>query len=284
MILEGDWTNKPIPQYFEGMKSVGQDDVNGHKIEILSRNDKLIINKDKLLNEGIFYPTKGWSAIRLVTKAKKVKIVVTNKDGLARQTKLSVKNDIESEVRLTRLFERNESFNKVEIDYELLDTLPSGVMVELNTTTLQSKIKFEPIQNQLKETTITRLKGSIDTSDSNYNDIKECGFTCEIIQTEGETLTDFWLRKVNSKWYIMKDQNGNGVIEFKPIEGIQELENVSWISETLKAKVNILNPSVLNEWSDTTIKYIHIVNSTVNEFSKPIKIEDFLIKQSLGLI
>lgn len=122
MILEGDWTNKPIPQYFEGMKSVGQDDVNGHKIEILSRNDKLIINKDKLLNEGIFYPTKGWSAIRLVTKAKRVKIVVTNKDGLARQTKLSVKNDIESEVRLTRLFERNESFNKVEIDYELLDT------------------------------------------------------------------------------------------------------------------------------------------------------------------
>ena len=35
-ILEGDWTNKEIPQYFEGMKSVGQDDVNGHKIEIAS--------------------------------------------------------------------------------------------------------------------------------------------------------------------------------------------------------------------------------------------------------
>lgn len=41
MILEGDYTNKPIPQYFEGMKSVGQDDVNGHKIEILSRNKNL---------------------------------------------------------------------------------------------------------------------------------------------------------------------------------------------------------------------------------------------------
>lgn len=39
MILEGDWTNREIPkEYFEGMKSVGQDNVNGHKIEILSNN------------------------------------------------------------------------------------------------------------------------------------------------------------------------------------------------------------------------------------------------------
>lgn len=41
MILEGDWTNKEIPNYFKGMKSVGQDDTNGHKIEILSRNRNL---------------------------------------------------------------------------------------------------------------------------------------------------------------------------------------------------------------------------------------------------
>lgn len=42
IVLEGDWTNKPIPQYFEGMKSVGQDDVNGHKIEILSQTLNLV--------------------------------------------------------------------------------------------------------------------------------------------------------------------------------------------------------------------------------------------------
>ena len=41
VILEGDWTNKEIPSYFEGMKSVGQDDTNGHKIEILSQNKNL---------------------------------------------------------------------------------------------------------------------------------------------------------------------------------------------------------------------------------------------------
>ena len=41
MLLEGDWTNKELPPYFEGMKSVGQDDTNGHKIEILSQNKNL---------------------------------------------------------------------------------------------------------------------------------------------------------------------------------------------------------------------------------------------------
>lgn len=41
LILEGDWTNKEIPAYFEGMKSVGQDDVNGHKVELVSRNKNL---------------------------------------------------------------------------------------------------------------------------------------------------------------------------------------------------------------------------------------------------
>ena len=36
MILEGDYTNKEIPSYFEGIKSVGE--VEGNKISILSRN------------------------------------------------------------------------------------------------------------------------------------------------------------------------------------------------------------------------------------------------------
>ena len=42
MILEGDWTDKEIPEYFEGMKSVGQDDENGHKIEIVSQSKNLL--------------------------------------------------------------------------------------------------------------------------------------------------------------------------------------------------------------------------------------------------
>lgn len=36
ILLEGDWTNKPIPQYFEGLKSVGEKEDGNHKISILS--------------------------------------------------------------------------------------------------------------------------------------------------------------------------------------------------------------------------------------------------------
>lgn len=36
LVLEGDWTNKPIPQYFEGLKSVGEKEDGNHKISILS--------------------------------------------------------------------------------------------------------------------------------------------------------------------------------------------------------------------------------------------------------
>jgi hypothetical protein len=54
MILEGDWTNKPIPQYFEGIKSFGQEE---NKISILS-SGKNLFNKNisvgiRIGNDGI---------------------------------------------------------------------------------------------------------------------------------------------------------------------------------------------------------------------------------------
>ena len=42
LILEGDWTNKPIPQYFEGLKSIGEKEDGNHKIEILSQTLNLV--------------------------------------------------------------------------------------------------------------------------------------------------------------------------------------------------------------------------------------------------
>lgn len=53
MILEGDWTNKEVPPYFEGMKSVGQDDKNEHKIEILSSVGKPNLIKNSGFLNGI---------------------------------------------------------------------------------------------------------------------------------------------------------------------------------------------------------------------------------------
>lgn len=53
MILEGDWTNKPLPQYFEGIKSFGQQE---DKISILSRG-KNLVKKNSFTNDEI----KKWN-------------------------------------------------------------------------------------------------------------------------------------------------------------------------------------------------------------------------------
>lgn len=67
ILLEGDWTNKPIPQYFEGLKSIGEKEDGNHKISILSRGKNLfdtnllygaeILSKD--LSSFIF---QGWAS------------------------------------------------------------------------------------------------------------------------------------------------------------------------------------------------------------------------------
>ena len=118
MIIEGNHIDKDI-SFFEGMKSVGQNDKNGHEIEILSSNDTLLIDNEELKVKGELYFTKGWWAIKINKDVNRVKIVVKNKDGLTRNCKLGIKNDIESEENLVYLFDMNTPFDIIERDYDL---------------------------------------------------------------------------------------------------------------------------------------------------------------------
>lgn len=116
IIVEGEVSDL---EYFEGIKSVSQDDVNGHQIEILSSNDTLLIDNEELKTKGELYFTKGWWAIKINKDVNRVKIVITNKDGLTRNCKLGIKNDIESEENLVYLFDMNTPFDTIERDYDL---------------------------------------------------------------------------------------------------------------------------------------------------------------------
>ena len=70
MILEGDWTNKPIPQYFEGIKSFGQEE---NKISILSSNKNLYTNEVvssvngtfEILNNGFIAESTFYTAVKI---------------------------------------------------------------------------------------------------------------------------------------------------------------------------------------------------------------------------
>ena len=59
ILLEGNWTSKEIPRYFEGMKSVAECENN--KFEILSRNDNLFVPTQHIPN--------GWSNGSMITSS-----------------------------------------------------------------------------------------------------------------------------------------------------------------------------------------------------------------------
>lgn len=87
MILEGDWTNKPIPSYFEGIKSFGQQE---DKISILSRGKNLYNEATNFyprgLNEnGTWYPTDGSQyGIKELEVEPNTEIIISGKGNLDR--------------------------------------------------------------------------------------------------------------------------------------------------------------------------------------------------------
>ena len=69
MLLEGDYTDKEIPLYFEGMKSVGEDDENGHSVEIVGQNKNLFdINEFKNSDNWISGGTMPYCSFKIKLK------------------------------------------------------------------------------------------------------------------------------------------------------------------------------------------------------------------------
>ena len=87
VILEGDWTNKPIPQYFQGLKSVGEKTDGNHKFSIASfNNGNVIVNPTYKtgfyvsLNNGVEQINNDYSCtdfIRIESN-KKIRVINTN--------------------------------------------------------------------------------------------------------------------------------------------------------------------------------------------------------------
>ena len=87
VILEGDWTNRPIPQYFQGLKSVGEKEDGNHKISIASfNNGNVIVNPTYKtgfyvsLNNGVEQINNDYSCtdfIRIESN-KKIRVINTN--------------------------------------------------------------------------------------------------------------------------------------------------------------------------------------------------------------
>lgn len=87
VILEGDWTNRPIPQYFQGLKSVGEKEDGNHKFSIASfNNGNVIVNPTYKtgfyvsLNNGVEQVNNDYSCTDFIRieNNKKIRVINTN--------------------------------------------------------------------------------------------------------------------------------------------------------------------------------------------------------------
>lgn len=106
MILEGDWTNKPLPQHFEGLKSIGEKEDGNHKISILSCARNLLdISKFSNVDNHKSTPTTILSSFEncyLVPNTKpNTKYTLYRKSNVAGTVNVSLLNSIGGRVSLT---------------------------------------------------------------------------------------------------------------------------------------------------------------------------------------
>ena len=86
MILQGDWTNKPVPQYFQGLKSVGERGDGNHKISISSVGKNLLNIKD--------FKSVNTSSSNISVEYKENKIILTS-NNTSSYTHTSVELNLE---------------------------------------------------------------------------------------------------------------------------------------------------------------------------------------------
>lgn len=179
IILEGDWTNKPIPQYFEGMKSVGEKEDGNHKIEILSNNSNLISetqkeweNKDNPRSE--FLKTIDLSPI-------------IDKYGLIEYTlTFDIKATKEGQCRV---YAQNGSDSKYSIGYN---------DIKVTTDYVRHKIKFTPTLIDPK-VTMTSLAFYSTYGSGVFTTIKNIKLQI------GETSSDFVPHKFDKKEILLNE-------------------------------------------------------------------------------
>lgn len=87
ILLEGDWTNKPIPQYFQGLKSIGEKDDGNHKINITSKGKNLIDIRN-------FKSTNDTTKSRNVTVELKGSKIILSSNKTSNYTCSTIKMDV----------------------------------------------------------------------------------------------------------------------------------------------------------------------------------------------
>lgn len=162
MILEGDWTNKEIPPYFEGIRSVGE---SGENLELISCGKNLFNNDTTLIKKGVYFSATGeyTSEINSVLSEFYIKVDNTRKyvwngtnKSIIIATYDSNKNFIERLIMYGGTIVNSTKFND-NVKYVRIASYQSGVET-LNNFHLEEGIvlsTYEPYKEHRQPITLT---------------------------------------------------------------------------------------------------------------------------------
>lgn len=162
IILEGDWTNEPIPQYFEGLKSFGEEEQEGdkYKVSILSCGKNLYTNKIEkvvngtyeLLDNGFIAESTFYTSVQIPKLDKnKIYYLTFDKEFISGNSKGSFYAIIYDETIKSSVVKDNLTGNDKIVFTERFNPNNNNKLYFYTGSGTASKVKFTNIQ--LKEGT-----------------------------------------------------------------------------------------------------------------------------------
>lgn len=266
LILEGDWTNREIPNFFDGVKSFGRDE---NKISILSRNKNLFIgyNKKIDLEKGktyVFSSVKSDGAKRLYIKGVKEGDINSKFfywNNAVGQYNYNNDTDILNNVTINCI-------NKCEIICQFSGAEYKNIQLEEGT----QSISYEPYKCNKKDILLNKYNfdnglNSINNVCDEINSIKNIAIkrigkreyqegdllleniitdktnTYYVLEEPIETPLNenINLKTFNDKTYVNFENSINGISSFKvPVNTNKLINDLKFEKEDLKEKFNNL--------------------------------------------
>lgn len=271
LILEGDWTNKPIPKYFEGIKSFGEEEKVGdkYKISILS-SSKNLFDTSKFEDNTIYYQDTGvkghlnqYKAIRIKTTPNKSYFFTNPNSGTTVQC-VAYKNGVRVSGGYNWRGLLTKDCDEYVFSFLKTEILSNDFQFEEGT----QATSYEPYKQDKKDILIKEplREGDYLYEDNGqvkvYRDVKQYTFTGdENISIRGEVKEN-----TMSFAYAVKNNKSNALLcnNFKVLGGWDKDEERIWLDGTnlmfhiQKSKLSTPDVNGFKAWlkaNPTTIVY-----------------------------
>ena len=204
MLLEGDWTNKPIPQYFKGLKSIGEKEDENHKISISSMGKNLFNMKRVDIRGNAKILNKTYNSVTVTTLQSWAGIQIVNlklKPNTNYKLKFDRNNDkIKAYIRVRTAsgkYSGNANFGgsndlkftmpkhsdyialSIETEVPLENAIISNIQLEENSTATS----YEPYKENKKEISLNEplrglpngIRDTIEKINGEWKIVRRCG-------------------------------------------------------------------------------------------------------------